>query len=297
MPGDICILVFIQYQNRCFEMNIFISYRRHDTAGEAGRLVDSLKQHFSDEEIFIDIDTIQPGLDFTEVISESLKKCDVLLALIGPGWLARNAEGKRRIDNPDDFIRLEIAEALKRNIRVIPVLVDNAELPEAADLPPDLKGLIRRQAYEVSNKRWRFDVEELVKSLKKGQAQSGDSRTVSNAGTAPQRQEPMMAQPPEQIQSRQQSPPRPPVNQVATMPKNWLVESILATIVCCLPLGIMGIINATKVNTLYASGDYNGARKASQDAAKWTKIAAVSGVIVYGLYFLMVLVFGDFYGY
>ncbi|TDH21433.1 TIR domain-containing protein [Segetibacter sp. 3557_3] len=277
-------------------MNIFISYRRHDTAGEAGRLVDSLKQHFSDEEIFIDIDTIQPGLDFTEVISESLKKCDVLLALIGPEWLASNAEGKRRIDNPDDFIRLEIAEALKRNIRVIPVLVDNAELPEAADLPADLKGLIRRQAYEVSNKRWKFDVEELVKSLKKGQSYTGSERSAASANTPPIPAQPVVGSTTTQVPPQPQN-PTPPINQVHASPKNWLTESILSTLFCCLPFGIVGIINAAKVNNLYAAGDYNGALKASQDAAKWTKIAVVSGIVVYGLYFLLVLVLGDFSGY
>lgn len=148
--------------------NIFISYRVNDTAGETGRLVDSLKQYFYEDQIFVDIDKIEPGVDFTEAIAKSLESCDVMLAIIGPGWQGINAaSNSSRINNPNDWVRLEISTALKRNIRVVPVLVDGAELPTAEQLPEDLQPLLRRQAYEISNKRWRYDTEELIRFLVK----------------------------------------------------------------------------------------------------------------------------------
>jgi hypothetical protein len=148
--------------------NIFISYRAHDTAGETGRLVDSLKEYFYEDQIFVDIDKIEPGVDFTEAIAKSLESCDVMLAIIGPGWQGINAaDHSSRINNPNDWLRLEISTALKRNIRVVPVLVDGGELPTAEQLPEDLQLLLRRQAYEISNKRWKYDTEELIRFLVK----------------------------------------------------------------------------------------------------------------------------------
>jgi hypothetical protein len=114
----------------------------------------------------VDIDKIEPGVDFTEAIAKSLESCDVILAIIGPGWQGINAaDHSSRINNPNDWVRLEISTALKRNIRVVPVLVDGAELPTAEQLPEDLQSLLRRQAYEISNKRWKYDTEELIRFL------------------------------------------------------------------------------------------------------------------------------------
>ncbi len=146
--------------------NIFISYREKDSAGEAGRLVDSLKEHFVDDQIFMDIDKIEPGVDFTDAISHSLECCDVMLAIIGPRWMGDNKQ-MSRIKNNDDWVRLEIATALSRNIRVVPVLVDGADLPTSEELPEDLQGLLKRQAYEISNKRWRYDTDQLIDFLEK----------------------------------------------------------------------------------------------------------------------------------
>lgn len=159
--------------------NIFISYRVNDTSGETGRLVDSLKQYFFEEQIFVDIDKIEPGVDFTEAIAKSLKACDVMLAIIGPNWQGINSAGNTsRINDPNDWVRLEISTALKRNIRVVPVLVDGAELPAASQLPDDLQPLIRRQAYEISNKRWKYDTEQLMRFLIKSVGIPGKNETV-----------------------------------------------------------------------------------------------------------------------
>src|SRR5687767_14336775 len=146
--------------------NIFISYRVSDTAGETGRLVDSLKQHFYEEQIFMDIDKIEPGVDFTKVISHSLEACDVMLVVIGPNWLGRNSDGSTRMSKANDWVRLEVATALKRDIRVVPLLTDNATLPDEVDLPEDLHPLLTRQSFELSNKRWKYDTGQLIEFLK-----------------------------------------------------------------------------------------------------------------------------------
>jgi hypothetical protein len=118
--------------------NIFISYRRDDSSASAGRLYDRLSAHFPKNQIFIDVDNLDPGVDFVDTIEQSVGSCDVLIAVIGNRWLiSSEADGGRRLDNPDDFVRLEIATALKRNIRVIPVLVDGASMPPPRDLPDD----------------------------------------------------------------------------------------------------------------------------------------------------------------
>ena len=118
---------------------IFISYRRIDSAGHVGWLNDDLSERFGQDHIFRDIETIQPGADFVEAIQQAVGSCDVLLAVIGRQWLAvTDATGRRRLDDPDDFVRLEIATALARNIPVIPVLVQGASMPAAHELPGPL---------------------------------------------------------------------------------------------------------------------------------------------------------------
>ena len=126
---------------------IFISYRREETAYPAGWLCDRLIEHLGQGQVFKDVDSIQLGDDFVEVITAAVARCDVLLALIGDQWLTITGEdGRRRLENPDDFVRLEIEAALTRNVRVIPVLVDGARMPRAGELPPSLAKLVRRQA-------------------------------------------------------------------------------------------------------------------------------------------------------
>ncbi len=170
-------------QNR--KKNIFINYRVHDTAGETGRLVDRLKQRFSDEQIFMDIDKIEPGLDFTKAISKSLESCDIMLAIIGPHWLGVNpANNTSRIKNPNDWVKTEISTALQRDIRVVPVLVDGGQLPDADELPDELQPLLLRQSYEISNKRWDYDTEQLINLLIKSgiTPKPSTANNVNNTG-------------------------------------------------------------------------------------------------------------------
>ncbi len=144
---------------------IFVSYRRDDGGGHAGRLHADLVRRFGADQIFFDIGDIQAGEDFAEVIEGSVKSCDVLLAIIGKQWLTVMDAGGRRLDNPQDFVRLEITNALKRNIPVIPVLVQGASIPRPEDLPGELEALARRQVLEVTDSRWDYDVNRLVKRL------------------------------------------------------------------------------------------------------------------------------------
>jgi hypothetical protein len=145
---------------------IFISYRPEETAYPAGWLYDRLADRFSGGQVFKDVDSIQLGDDFVEVVTRAVGSCDVLLALIGHQWLTITDEhGRRRLDDPDDFVRLEIEAALTRNVRVIPILVDGARMPHADELPDSLVKLVRRQALELSPARFEFDTSRLFDVL------------------------------------------------------------------------------------------------------------------------------------
>jgi ABC-type amino acid transport substrate-binding protein len=145
---------------------IFISYRREEAAYPAGWLYDRLADHFGGSQVFKDVDSIDLGDDFVEVISRAVARCDVLLAVIGQEWLTTtDAHGRRRLDSPDDFVRLEIEAALSRRVRVIPILVDGATMPRAEELPGSLAGLVRRQALELSPARFDTDTSRLLKVL------------------------------------------------------------------------------------------------------------------------------------
>jgi len=145
---------------------IFISYRRADSAGYAGRIYDRLTAHFGEDAVFMDVDTIEAGLDFVEVLQNAVQSCDVLVALIGRRWLdSKDAEGKRRLDNPEDFVRVEIAAALERDIRVIPVLVDGVPMPLSIELPSILKSLTRRNALQVNHPSFNADAQRLISQL------------------------------------------------------------------------------------------------------------------------------------
>ncbi len=147
---------------------IFISYRRQDSQSAAGRLADSLKEHLSEAAVFRDVDTIEAGADFVNAINTALESCGVLLAVIGPRWISiQDDAGQRRLDDPNDYNRLELVTALGRaDVRVIPVLVDGAAMPAVETLPDDLKALARRNALELTDKRWDYDISQLVATLR-----------------------------------------------------------------------------------------------------------------------------------
>jgi hypothetical protein len=169
---------------------IFISYRREETAYPAAWLFDRLADRYGGRQVFKDVDSIQLGDDFVEVITRAVGSCDVLLALIGDDWLTITDEhGRRRLDDPDDFVRLEIEAALTRRVRVIPILVDGAQMPRADELPDSLVRLGRRQALELSPTRFEADTSRLLKVLdmtltEVRTAQADAASTVPPAGKA-----------------------------------------------------------------------------------------------------------------
>jgi glycerophosphoryl diester phosphodiesterase len=144
---------------------VFISYRRQDTAWPARQLYDLLVAELGADRVFKDVDNIEPGDDFVERIQSAVGSCDVLLALIGPQWLTTtDATGARRLDDPEDFVRIEIETALTRDdVRVIPILVDNAKMPSPQQLPKGLAALTRRQAVEINPVN--FDTRRLLRVL------------------------------------------------------------------------------------------------------------------------------------
>ena len=146
---------------------VFISYRRNDSAGYAHAVYHGLLQHFSKDQLFMDVDTVEPGVDFISVIEEAVGKCDALLAVIGKRWAMAGSDTRSRLDDANDFVRLEISTALERNIRVIPVLVDGMTIPSAETLPDVLKPRSRRNAMEISNTRFNFDIERLVTAVRR----------------------------------------------------------------------------------------------------------------------------------
>lgn len=149
-------------------IGIFVSYRREDSSGYAGRLYDSLHPHLGRDRIYMDVVTNEPGIDFVKTIKGALKACRVLIVLIGKKWAnLTDASGRRRLDNPNDFVRLEVAAAINRGARIIPVLVGGATMPNASQLPPELQRLTRFQALEMSDSRWDHDLGRLVEILKK----------------------------------------------------------------------------------------------------------------------------------
>jgi len=148
-------------------MKVFISYRREDSAGHSGRLFDSLQARFGQDGVFMDLSGIDSGQNFVDVIHNAIRSSDVLIAVIGKEWLTCEGGQGRRLDDPNDFVRTEIAAALERGTPIIPVLVDGTAMPPAAALPDVLKPLAIRDAHELSDERWSYDVGRLIEATEK----------------------------------------------------------------------------------------------------------------------------------
>ena len=156
----------------------FLSYRRDDSPGHAGRLADHLLSRFGAGSVFLDVESIEAGADFTAEIADAIARSDAVLIVIGPSWLdAREASGARRLNDPDDFVRTEVRAALDADVRLIPVLVGGASMPGESDLPDAIGGLARRNALELLDRRWREDVDRLVDVL--------EGRHSTQAGNLP----------------------------------------------------------------------------------------------------------------
>lgn len=147
--------------------HIFINYRRADSANAAGRLYDRLEAHYGKEHLFMDVDQIAGGVDFVDELNRQLSKTDVLIAVIGPNWVTIKDENSEdyRLNNPDDFVRIEIERALQIEIEIIPVLVDGAAMPQLVDLPESMKPLSRRNAMRLTHERFRADSQGLIHNI------------------------------------------------------------------------------------------------------------------------------------
>ena len=170
---------------------VFLNYRRGDSEGQARALFVELTRLLGKDSVFMDVDSIGLGRDFRTVLQERLASCDVMVTLIGPEWLdSEDASGNRRLDSPTDFVRQEIAAALKRNIPVIPVLVQGARMPASERLPGDLKDLPYRNGFELGHSTWESDVAEMVKRLGMQEQRPGPSMALSTEGASATGQRP-----------------------------------------------------------------------------------------------------------
>lgn len=156
---------------------VFISYRREGGSGFSGRIADDLERRFGASEVSRDVEDIRSGEDFAERIDRALEQSSVLLAVVDKVWLSACDSRGRRLDDPKDFVRLEIVTALKKGVRVIPVLVGGAAMPLARELPDNLKLLAVRQAHELSESRWEYDMDALAQAIEQAPAGAGIDKT------------------------------------------------------------------------------------------------------------------------
>lgn len=161
---------------------IFISYRRQDSAGHTGRLLDWLVARFGQELVFRDLESIEPGEDFVKAVQSAIAKCDVLLAVIGQAWVScTDRQGLRRLQNSTDLVRSEIRAALAQRLPLIPVLIQGATMPLCSDLPEDLQGVTDINAIELSDRRWQYDCAVLDDQLSKILHYSGDNQRQASS--------------------------------------------------------------------------------------------------------------------
>jgi hypothetical protein len=162
------VILLRQRKHRGPTLKVFLSYRRADSQGESGRIADRLEKDLGIGSRFFDVDSIPPETNFFGQLAEAVAKCDVLIAVVGPRWLdTPDDKGGRRLDSPEDTVRVEIATALHRSIPVIPILLDGTPFPRKADLPSNLQALTDRQGLGVRHTAFHPDVDRLVEELKK----------------------------------------------------------------------------------------------------------------------------------
>jgi TPR repeat protein len=235
---------------------VFISYRREDSIAYAGRLYDRLQAHFGDEQVFMDIDTLQPGEDFVEAIQKTVASCDALVVVIGKHWLtAQDEKGQRRLDNPDDFVHIEIAAALERGIRVIPALVGGAQMPQSSNLPDALKKLTRRNAIPLPDIGFQQSVTSLIQALEATMQQA----QWQDTGQAVPKKEST------QRTTKQQKSSEAASSTTSEMSLDQLKKAAAAR----------DLKAMTELGWLYQEGQ--GVRRNSQQARQWWEKAAAAG--------------------
>jgi hypothetical protein len=255
---------------------IFISYRRHDSQMAAGRIRDHIGNRFGNEAVFRDVDTLLGGVDFVQAIDEALAACNAFVLVIGPRWLTEvDAKGRRRIDIPEDLARVEVVSALARKIRIIPVLVDGAQVLSSDDLPADLRAIAQRQAVEITDARFQADMEELIRALEAaiGRPPAPDRSPSPAPSPSPS---PSLAPAP----ARPVQPGRLVAGGAPTVP-NHLVWSIVNTVCLCPGVGVVALLKSNKCSTALASGDLPAAQAASAEAKRWNTVISLLGAAVW----------------
>ena len=146
-------------------MNIFINYRRNDTKIFATIIYEKILKHINNSNVFLDIDTIEPGENFINSIIKTIDKCQLMLSLIGPNWIKQDEKYGTNIKNPHDFVQLEIHEALKRNIKIIPILINDASMPKESDLPCELHSILKFSALSINEATLETDINSFIYQL------------------------------------------------------------------------------------------------------------------------------------
>jgi hypothetical protein len=266
-------------------LRIFLNYRRDDSAGHAGRLYDSLTERFGEQHVFMDVDKIAPGTDYVDAIDDAVGSCDVLLALIGRDWLASaDGTGQRRIDNPSDFVRLEIEAALQRDVRIFPLLVQGATMPDGSELPGELTRLARRNALELSDTRWNYDVERLEQALatiheqylaKQGPASVADAPAVPVEPASAIPAEPAaMAEPAAAPHAREATPP--PRQPPSPAGAGFFTPRVLAI------LGAIAVVVIVVVIVAASGGGSSKPKTAASAASSKGAAGAAGGAVANG---------------
>jgi hypothetical protein len=219
---------------------IFLSYRREDSSGWAGRLYEHLVREWGPDQVFMDIDAIAPGEDFREAIARTMHTCDVVLVVIGPNWVgARDEVDNRRLDDEGDNHRAEVVAALAADARVVPVLVGGAAMPKASELPEPLKDLAYRNAAVLEDRRFASDVRTLQDALKRfsnhvGSQRSADEeevRTTEIGGPPPEIPRQPDRGPGRHVPARAAAPPRERTGAYAALPTVLAVSGTLLVFV------------------------------------------------------------------
>jgi TIR domain-containing protein len=230
------------------KLRIFLNYRREDTRPYARLLYDALRQRWpDDDQVFLDLDRISAGLDFAKAISLAVGSCDVLIAVIGSRWLSVvDAEtGENRLQNHDDYVRLEIEAALNRDVRVIPVLVAGGVMPTSRELPQSLAPLTRRNALEMSDTHWDYDIDRLLDALSRierekraslepqraKEAAEDERRTAAAAAAAAaEAASPVVSGPPPVVPPPEKARRAPRVPRSLHSRRRWLIPALLAAV-------------------------------------------------------------------
>lgn len=279
---------------------IFISYRRDDTKQFTQLLTNELSKYYNPDSFFRDVESIHGGANFKRSIAQALYLAKICLVVIGDRWLTvKNDMGEPRINDENDFVHHEVATALAdKEITVLPVLLNDTKMPREDQLPPALKELASYQGVRISDDRISTDIQYLLRDMGKvlppernytgpggqvyGNTNFGNTKAADTGDGRSQQQ------------TGNYNTSKPP------KPDSYLIWAILSTVLCCLVTGIISIINAAKVDSLYAEGKYAEAEDAAKKAKNWAIygiVAAVIGWILYFAVFAAMLGSADFSAY